>query len=163
MPPRQPIPTIVPLVIIPAVGVAGQTIHINFQNGTIDYYGNKKLLQSVITKCYDKILVSPIIDDSLLKVFIISDKLTKTNGDLYLSLKNVMTGETVYYRELKIEIPENSSAVYFQMELNSLTGNNNKDELKLDCSFNDTEKTEQYKNNFIFVKPNDYKGSLNFD
>ena len=126
----------------------------------IDYYGNKKLLQSVVSKCYEKILVSPTIEDSLLKVFIISDKLTKTDGALYLNLKNAITGETVYYKEINNEIPENSSKIYFQTDLNSLLGNMNKDELILDCKFISTDNSEEYNNNLIFVKPKEYKGVL---
>jgi beta-mannosidase len=126
----------------------------------IDYYGNKKLLQSVIPKFYDKILISPTIEYSLLKVFIISDKLAKTDGALYLNLKNAISGETVYYKEIKNEIPENSSKIYFQTDLNSLLGNMNKDELILECKYISSDNSEEYDNNLIFVKPKEYKGVL---
>ncbi len=126
----------------------------------IDYYGKKKLLQSVVSKCYDKILISPTIEDSLLKVFIISDKLTKTDGALYLNLKNAITGETVYYKEIRNEIPENSSKIYFQTDLNSLFRSMNKDEFILECKFISSDNSEEYDNNFIFVKPKEYKGVL---
>ena len=78
----------------------------------IDYYGRKKAMHYFIKKAFNEILVSPVIDNDSLKIFVVSDKFEKVNGLLSLKLMD-FNAQILRKKKIDVEIPENSSQIYF--------------------------------------------------
>lgn len=82
----------------------------------IDYFGNWKALQYEVKRLYEPILISPVIEENNLKLFVISDKLQNISGELKIEIKSF---DNVLYSHnlLELKIPGNSSNMVFQEEL----------------------------------------------
>ncbi|RLD52699.1 MAG: glycoside hydrolase family 2 protein [Bacteroidetes bacterium] len=88
----------------------------------IDYYGRWKALHYFVKKAYGKTLISFEENDGSLKVFIVSDKLKNINGELELSILD-FDGEEYWSEKQIVEVPANSSSVYFEKEINRFSKN----------------------------------------
>lgn len=126
----------------------------------IDYYGTEKLLMKNLKELYSDIIISPIIEKEIVKIYIVSDKLYKSSGKLYLNLKNIVKNISVWSKEIQIEISGSSVKVCFEIEKKNLINNYKEDEIVLSCSFMNSDFTEEYSNNLIFVPLIEYKGIL---
>lgn len=119
---------------------------------SIDYYGNKKLLQYKIKDLYSDVLVSPTVEDSVLKVYIISDKLEDFKANLKMLLINSDSEITVWNKEIEITIPENSSKVYFLISVNELLEGYDKSNVYFYGSVQNLKTMEWYPaNTYLFV------------
>ncbi len=124
----------------------------------IDYYGRWKDIMYKLKDLYADILVSPVVENDSLKVYIVSDRLETSNGSLILALINDVTGDTLWTNDIQVSLPDNSSSVYFNSDVKSLIKNNNKDELYFSCRYINAGDNRTYTNKMIFVKPKYYKG-----
>jgi beta-mannosidase len=126
----------------------------------IDYYGRWKDIMYKLKDLYADILVSPVVENDSLKVYIVSDRLETSRGSLILALINDVTGDTLWTNDIQVSLPDNSSSVYFNSDVNSLIKNNNKDELYFSCRYINAGDNRTYTNKMIFVKPKYYKGKF---
>jgi len=77
-----------------------------------DSYGKKKALHYWIRNLYDRILVSPVVENNHVRIWIISDVLTDEKATLTLTLTGFQ-GNILMRKELPVVISANSSQVYF--------------------------------------------------
>lgn len=97
---------------------------------SIDYYGKKKALGYWLKSEYAMTLISPVVEDDRIKVYIISDNLIPQKADLSIELID-FSGNTLWNKSISLEIPANSSLVVFDTASNSLTGNRKTNEILL--------------------------------
>ena len=79
-----------------------------------DYSQRWKALQYYVKKGFEPVLVSPYIEGRFLKIDIVNDELRKINAQLNLQMLD-FNGEVVWEKSVLAEIPENSSASYFDI------------------------------------------------
>jgi beta-mannosidase len=119
----------------------------------IDYYGNWKAFHYFVKKAYEDILVSPLIENGKLKVYIVSDRLQPQEGLLGLKLVD-FSGNPVWQETLPYRIPPIASRCCFETDLHDLLEGKNKRALILTAEF--IMDSERYANNgFYFVPPKD--------
>ncbi len=81
-----------------------------------DYYQRWKALQYYVKKAFEPVLVSPFLEDSLLKVALINDFLQERQGTLRLTLSG-FDGTPYNRHESFVTLPANSSRVLFSENL----------------------------------------------
>nr|WP_320117401.1 glycoside hydrolase family 2 protein [uncultured Marinifilum sp.] len=81
-----------------------------------DYYQEWKALQYYVKKGFEPLLISPFVEDEILKVGIVNDHLNEINAELNLKLID-FSGNEIWSKSDEIIIEKNSSAEYFSMEL----------------------------------------------
>ncbi len=120
---------------------------------SVDYYGRWKALHYGVKKAYEDILISPVIEDGFIKVYIVSDKLKSFEGELILGLLK-FSGDWLWKKSFTTEIEKNCSKVYVKIAIDSLLQEENRKELVFTCFLNHQEQTIA-ENNFFFVPPKD--------
>ena len=88
---------------------------------SIDYFGRWKALQYYARRFYAPLLVSPHVEDGILKTYIVSDKVQPVNGTLRLRIIN-FDGKVVKEAEQPVSVKELSSQVYLQVPMSDLGG-----------------------------------------
>ena len=88
---------------------------------SIDYYGRWKALQYYARRFYAPVLVSPHVEDGMLKTYIVSDKVQALSGDLRLRIIG-LDGKMVKEMHQPVTVPGLSSQVYLQAPLSELSG-----------------------------------------
>jgi beta-mannosidase len=85
---------------------------------SIDYYGHWKALQYYARRFYSSILVSPLVQDGKVEVYVVSDQLQSTDGVLRVRIMT-MNGKVVKEDKKQISIPALSSAPYLGLPFQS--------------------------------------------
>jgi beta-mannosidase len=120
-----------------------------------DYDGKKKALHYALPDVYDEVLISPVIEDGRIRVYISSDnqKLQKA----VMTVKVMDFSGNLYSDEgFDVEIPENSSLVYYDTLQSALTGKLNPRELLLLVTLKGVAFSRiMVKNILYFVPPKD--------
>jgi beta-mannosidase len=88
---------------------------------SIDYYGRWKALQYYARRFYAPVLVSPHVEDGILKTYIVSDKVQPVSGQLRLRILD-FDGKVVKETTQQVSVPGLSSQVYLQWPLSDLGG-----------------------------------------
>jgi beta-mannosidase len=88
---------------------------------SIDYYGRWKALQYYARRFYAPLLVSPHVEDGMLKVYIVSDKVQPVAGELHLRIID-FDGKAEKVMDKPVSVSELSSQVYLQVPLSDLGG-----------------------------------------
>jgi beta-mannosidase len=86
-----------------------------------DYYGRWKAQHYFAREAYKDILVSPVIEGQKLSVFVVSDRLTPTEGLLHLKVIK-LDGATVGELSKPLTAPANASHRRLSLDLDSLLG-----------------------------------------
>lgn len=81
-----------------------------------DYYQEWKALQYFVKKGFEPLLVSPYIENKVVKVVVVNDYLKEINANLNLKMID-FSGNEVWSKLNEITIKKNSSTVFFEMEL----------------------------------------------
>jgi len=84
-----------------------------------DYYGRKKALHYFVQNEYSSILVSPVITNGKLQVFVVSDSVEDCNLDLNIRLRD-FDGRIYFDTTQNIEITHNSSEIYVESQVDKL-------------------------------------------
>ena len=87
-----------------------------------DYYGRKKALGYWIKDEYAPVLVSPVVKDGKVNIFVVSDRQKAQKTDLFLELVD-FSGNVLWTRTVTAEIPANSSVVVFDTAYPAFTKN----------------------------------------
>jgi beta-mannosidase len=93
---------------------------------SIDYYGRWKALQYYARRFYAPVLVSPHVENGILKTYIVSDKAQQVSGELRLRIID-FDGKVVKETTQQVSVPGLSSQVYLQWPFSELGGANNAD------------------------------------
>jgi beta-mannosidase len=121
----------------------------------IDYSERWKALQYFVRDSYKEILISPIVENDFVNVYIVSDKLYRSSGILKLSLLD-FSGNALWQKDTAVSIPDNSSGVYFRINKNDLISGFNKNEIVFSAKLELIEGAV-YKNNLYFGHPKELK------
>jgi beta-mannosidase len=78
---------------------------------SIDYFGRWKALQYYAQRFYADLLISPFAHDGVVEVYIVSDKLHATTGQVRMRLLD-FDGKVLLDKMQDVQIPAQSSAVY---------------------------------------------------
>jgi len=120
-----------------------------------DYYGRWKAQHYFTKKAFADILVSPINEEEILKVYIVSDRLKPTKGTLYVGIMDLM-GNTVYQTESRVSLPANSSKVHFKAPVEELLKGKKKNEVVVRAIFHEeTKAPSTYANNYFLSRYKD--------
>jgi beta-mannosidase len=88
---------------------------------SIDYYGRWKALQYYARRFYAPLLVSPHVEEGILKTYIVSDEVQPVTGELHLRILG-FDGKVVKEMTQPVRVPKLSSQVYLQWPLSDLGG-----------------------------------------
>jgi beta-mannosidase len=89
---------------------------------SIDYYGRWKALQYYAKRFYDDVIVSPFAHDGKVDVYVVSDKLQPLSGTIHTRLLD-FSGKVLTEKTQDVQIPAQSSAVYFTLDQKELLTN----------------------------------------
>jgi len=95
-----------------------------------DFYGKKKALWYCLKNEYAMTLVSPVIEDKNLRVYIISDNLAPQKAELTIELVD-FSGKNLFSKSISVEIPANKSIVAFDTALSEIIKNRKTNEILL--------------------------------
>lgn len=79
---------------------------------SIDNTGTWKALQYFAKKVYNPILVSPVMDSSVCKIYVVSDEQKSVTAKLLIRVFDFL-GTPLYQKKIPIEIAPASSSIYF--------------------------------------------------
>jgi beta-mannosidase len=114
---------------------------------SIDYYGRWKALQYYSKRFYDDVIVSPFRHDGKVDVYVVSDKLQPLNGTIHARLLD-FSGKVQSEKTQEVQIPAQSSAIYFTLDQKELLAN--ADPKKSFLVFDLTVGGQQVSRNLIF-------------
>lgn len=77
---------------------------------SIDYYGRWKALHYAARKSFASILISPVLSDSELKIFIVNDSLKNIDANLDVSILD-FNGANIYNQVIEVQLQSNSSSL----------------------------------------------------
>jgi beta-mannosidase len=80
---------------------------------SMDYYGHWKALQYEAKRGYAKILVSPVLKQDTVSVFVISDSLKAINAQLQVRLMD-LNGHVIRQKLIPVKVQANSSGVFYR-------------------------------------------------
>ena len=89
---------------------------------SIDYYGRWKALQYYARRFYDEVIVSPFAHDGKVDVYVVSDKLQPLSGQVRTRLLD-FSGKVISDKTQDVQVPAQSSAVYFTLDEKDLLAN----------------------------------------
>ncbi|MFO7669200.1 MAG: glycoside hydrolase family 2 protein [Bacteroidales bacterium] len=115
-----------------------------------DYYVRWKALQYYSKKAFAEVLVAPRNEDGILKVHVVSDRLTPFKAILSLKLLD-FSGETSWSEERTIEVASITSALHFEIPVNELLGSNDASQVLLVAKL--LEKGMEVSSNLFYFVP----------
>lgn len=120
-----------------------------------DYYGRWKAQHYFARDAYKDLLVSPIEKDNRLSVYVVSDRLTASQGELTLSVLT-LDGTVVNKIQKKVSIAANTSKSVLSMEVDRLIKGHSKSDIVVHVCLKD--KTGKiYTNNYFLLQQKDIK------
>lgn len=118
-----------------------------------DYYRRWKAQHYFTKEAFRDILISPIADETSLKVFLVSDRLNDSKGVLSIKVLK-MDGTEVKHLSYKVNALKNRSCIAYQENLTSLLGDMQKEDVVICTEFKD-QRGNLYTNNYFLVHPKD--------
>ena len=82
---------------------------------SIDYFGRWKALHYYARRFYDDVLISPFLHDDKVDVYVVSDKLEPLAGTIHMRMLD-FSGNVLLEQSKEIQIPAQSSAIYFSVD-----------------------------------------------
>lgn len=120
-----------------------------------DYYGKKKALQYALPGVYDEMLISPVVEDGHLKVYISSNDAEFNRATMTVKVLD-FEGNLYSDEGFTVDIPANTSLVYYDTLQSALLGTLNPQKLLLLVTLKGVGLTwMKTKNIFYFVPPKD--------
>jgi beta-mannosidase len=113
-----------------------------------DYYGHEKALQYFVKNEYNTMLVSPVVKNGIVQVYIISDSLQDCQLNLRLSLR-YFGGQTFLDTTRTIYILQNSSSSYVEIPVDKLVQDKDTKQLVFTAQLTSGKKILS-QNNFYF-------------
>ncbi len=101
---------------------------------SIDYYGRWKALQYYARRFYNDLLISPFLHDGVVDVYVVSDRLQPVNGQVRTRLLD-FSGKMLLDKTQDIQVPAQSSAIYFSVSAKDLPGATGPDQVFFEFDF----------------------------
>jgi beta-mannosidase len=120
---------------------------------SIDYYGNWKALHYFVRDAYKQILISPVLNDKEVDVFVVSDKLESISSVLEITTYN-FSGKQISKRTIPLEVAPNTSKKYFSFYKKGLIKSEDEDEIFVLFQLKENDKIIA-ENKLFFVEPKD--------
>lgn len=114
-----------------------------------DYYGRWKAQHYFTREAFKDILVSPILKDDNLDIYIVSDRLKNTKGKLHISVMT-LDGRVISEEIKSINIPANASTKVYSETIVKLMKGKAKNEIVVVADFID-DNNKQYSNNYFLL------------
>lgn len=118
-----------------------------------DYFGRWKAQHYFAKKAFDNILVSPIAENGVLNVYIVSDHLKAIKGNLDIRIMD-LRGNVVSEKRVKVTVPANTSKVQFSEKVENLLGDKKANEVVVCAKFT-TDNGQVVKNNYFLTRYKD--------
>ncbi len=115
-----------------------------------DYYGRWKAQHYFSREAYRDILVSPIANENVLDVYIVSDRLSATKGNFKLKVVNLEDNSVINEVSQAVSIPANNGKKHFSTDITSLLKGADKNKVFITVSFTDKQGVE-YSNRYFLV------------
>lgn len=115
-----------------------------------DYYGRWKAQHYYARKAFDDLLVSPIVEDDELKVYVVSDRIKNTSGKLQVQVCR-FDGTVVHIWNKSVSIPGNDSRICFSTQLDQLLDGAERGEVYIHAVYTD-KSGKLYDNNYYLGK-----------
>jgi beta-mannosidase len=93
---------------------------------SIDYFGRWKALQYYARRFYADLLISPYQHDGAVDVYIVSDKLQATHGQVRMRLLD-FAGRVLLEKTQDVQLPGQSSAIYLSVNEKDILGSTSPD------------------------------------
>jgi beta-mannosidase len=119
-----------------------------------DYYGKKKALQYALPDVFSNILISPVLEDGHVRVYISSDEYLPIVGIMTVKLMD-FEGNMYADEGFSIEIPGNTSLVYYDTLQANYLGKLKPEEVLCLVTFNGGMYGGKHKRLLYFVPPKD--------
>lgn len=118
-----------------------------------DYFGRWKAQHYFAKKAFDNILVSPIAENGVLNVYIVSDHLKAIKGNLDIRIMD-LRGNVVSEKKVKVTVPANTSKVQFSEKVENLLGDKKANEVVVCAKFT-TDNGQVVKSNYFLTRYKD--------
>ena len=115
---------------------------------SIDYFGNWKALHYKTKRSFEDVLISPKVENEILKTWIVNDDLELKEGTLSMKLLD-FNGNIIWQDSKMIKVDSDSSSIKHELDLNTIQFNKKESVL--------VSKFENELSYFYFVKPKDLK------
>ncbi len=122
---------------------------------TIDYFGRWKAQQYYAVKAYAPVLVSPVLDNDKLKVFVCSDRFESFNGKLTIHVCD-MSGMEIWTKDQDITVAENASKLMVEIPQSEIISKGDPSQLYAYVSLSENGKLLS-DNLLLFLSPKDVK------
>lgn len=122
----------------------------------IDYYGDWKALHYAVKESFKDLKISFKASNNILSTFIISDKLHNTKAKLNLSVIDFY-GDIVNTQEKDIIVTSNSSKVYFEEDIASLTKGSDLNSILIRAIMSDSNNNVLDESIYYFKPPKNLK------
>jgi len=85
---------------------------------SVDYYDRWKPLHYFVRKVFDDVLISPLIEDGMIRVYINSDKQNDIDAKLKITLYD-FKGKGLWSEQKSVNIPKNSCTIFWENDSSS--------------------------------------------
>lgn len=117
-----------------------------------DYYGRWKAQHYFAKKAFRDILVSPIAEDGILNVYIVSDRLKTVKGKLNIRVMD-LKGTVLFEKNSSVTLPANTSKIQFSAPIENIVGGKKPNEVVVNARFTENGKDgEVISNNYFFTR-----------
>ncbi|MEZ4829299.1 MAG: glycoside hydrolase family 2 protein [Bacteroidia bacterium] len=81
-----------------------------------DYFGRWKASHYAVKKSFSEVIVSPVVKDQMIRVYVVSDRMTPVEGELEVRLMDFY-GKILHSEKIPVECYPNSSRYFFEKPL----------------------------------------------
>jgi beta-mannosidase len=120
---------------------------------TVDYYGNWKASHYAVKKANEPVILAPVEEDGLFKIYAVSDRLSPFDGELLVNVMN-FSGQVITKHRVNAHVPANTSQVVFEKSVDELIEDANSHSLVVEMELN-TKGDKVASNLFYFHRPKD--------
>jgi beta-mannosidase len=113
-----------------------------------DYYGRWKAQHWFTVKAFAPLLVSPVVENGKLRIFLVSDRLTKTTGRLTVELVD-LNGGIIDSLTVAAEAPANGSAAVWEKTVEQIVKSRSWDDVIVHVEFHATDGASATNNCFL--------------
>ena len=121
-----------------------------------DFYGRWKAQHYFTVKSFADLLISPMEEEDLLKIYLVSDRLKNTSGELVIRAVRLNGKGTVKELTKKISVPANTSTVVWTEDIRNLLNGLEREEVVIHVLYKDRA-GQEYTNNFFPAKQKDMR------
>lgn len=116
-----------------------------------DYYGRWKAQHYFAKKAFNEVLVSPIVEDGALNVYIVSDRLKPVKGTLDIRVMD-LKGNVVFEKKERVTAPANASRIQFTAPLATVLNGRPENEVFVNARFTENGDDKVVTNNYFLTR-----------